>query len=45
LLEHCLAILGTGLASLLELDNVPTNDPTGAHLDDIYGSDGLPASF
>jgi hypothetical protein len=43
--EHCLAIRGTGLASLLELDNVPTNDPASAHLDDIHGSDGLPASF
>ena len=43
--EHCLAIRGTGLASLLELDNVPTNDPASAHLDDIHGSDGLPTSF
>ena len=43
--EHCLAIRGTGLASLLELDNVPTNDPASAHLDDIHGGDGLPTSF
>jgi len=43
--QHRLAIRRAGLAALLRLNDMPTDNPAGAHLHNIHSGDGLPTSF